>query len=116
MPAAERRSHIRWLCAATASTATRGFTGGRSGSRRGVDELAEATQASRTLLREAGDPGEEMRCREVRLGEDLVDRASGAPAIVPVGRERILGDDRVVDPVAHDPTRAVRDDHRVEAL
>src|SRR5260370_21078270 len=109
----ESRAHIRLLCAATSSRATRRFAGGRSGSRRGVDELAKAAQASRALLGEARDAGEEMLRREVGLGEDLVDRASGPPAIVPVGGKRVLGDDRVVDPVAHDAAGAGRAGHRL---
>src|SRR5258707_4541241 len=96
MPASERRSHIRWLCAATSSTATRRFTGGRAGSRRGVDDLAEAAQASGAVLREARDACQEVLRWKMGLGEDLVDRASRAPAIVPVGGQRVLADDPVV--------------------
>src|SRR4051812_43961518 len=88
----------------------------RHSAERGLHGVAYARQALGALTHEALDALEEMRWVEVAFGYDLVDAAAGAPAIVPVRCERVLRDDRVIDPVGHHAARAIADDHRVDAL
>ncbi len=67
---------------------------------RRVDRVPQRAQPLLALAHEALDALEDVLRGQVRLVDDLVDRAAGAPAVVPVGGQRVLGDDRVRDPVA----------------
>ena len=50
-------------------------------------DLAQPREACVALMDEALDALEDVVGIEVRLGDHLLDRAAGAPAVVPVGRQ-----------------------------
>ena len=87
----------------------------RSGEERGsVDgtfELKDRPDLVESLLplaREALDAFQYPLLRQMGLVQHLVDGAAGAPAIVPVGRHRVLIRDPVPDPISHRAPRDVR--------
>ena len=53
---------------------------------RGVGDLAQAAESEVALVDEALDGVDDVGRAQVRLVDDLVDRAAGAPAVVPVTR------------------------------
>ena len=60
----------------------------------GVSDLPQPVHAQPSLGHEALDGREDVVGSEVGLVDDLVDRAAGAPAVVPVGRQRVVARDR----------------------
>src|SRR5262245_56749106 len=60
---------------------------------RSLEQRADAAEPLRALPDEPLDSFEEVRRREMRFVEHLVDRASRAPPVVPVGGQRVLARD-----------------------
>ena len=79
-------------------------------------QLIPQTCQRRPFVHEALDPLQDPLRRQVRLVQHLVQRAAGAPAVVPVGREGVLLGDLVEEPVVHQPARLGGDHGRVGAV
>src|SRR5687767_3204371 len=78
-----------------------------------ADQLAQAAEPRISVAHVALDPLQDVRRRQVRLVDHLVDRAAGAPAVVPVGAQRVLLGNRSVDPVTHELEGSIGHGHAV---